>query len=211
MKLNEYISTVAHVLTRHKTDAEVGDALAEGHGMGVGGVNGNFDRVMGEVREALNDNKKLLGVFESGDRSAKNAEQIKEREINPDDLKRHLLAVRYGLRGYGKKKPHNGDVISQYDSPESIIERILNDLTLALGVEGLGRVFGPEEREEYNVQFGRAKKCDGDSSPTSGSENAKHVDFWSKFRNEMPPAGTPAHERFVVEVMAQLRREGKIK
>ena len=210
MKLSEYISTVAHVLTRHKTDAEIGDALAEGHGMGAGGVNGHFDLVMGQVRDALSDNKKLLGVFDGGAEEAERVKSTKEKEINPEDLRRHILAVRHSLRRFGKKKPDNSDLIRQYDSPESIMERILNDLSVTLGVTDIGRVFGPEESEEYKSQFGREKKSDEDSFPIE-LDAAGNEDVWSKFRNRMPPAGTPAYDRFVRAVMDQLRREGKIK
>jgi hypothetical protein len=204
MRFEEYLSQVAKVINMHKTEAELTDAMAEGDGEKPGTVIRIFESVKEEIKHALASNKNLLGVFEENGEASLSPEEIKKREIQPHNLKRHMLAVRQNLRHH-KKTSHDPDnILKKLPDPDIIIAKILEDITSALGVKDIGRAFGEDEQKAYAAEFGERKKKTDEAPKTT-----KELDI-----RKAPPGiepGTPEFEKYLKEVMAKLRKEGTIR
>jgi hypothetical protein len=153
MRLEEYFATVARVFNRHMADGEVGDALAEGSGLPRDSINTRVNVVIAMIRQSLADNKALLGVFGKNGRPAGKPEEIKDREIAPVDLCRHIMAVRRSFSSYIKNNDIASDPIKKYDSTASIITRVLEHLTIALGVKDPGDIFSGDEDDSPETRL----------------------------------------------------------
>lgn len=156
MKLKEYFAAVAHVLHEHRTEGEIFDAIAEGkteEGQ-PGIVLKEFDRAIAEVRDALLQNKKLLGVFDDDAEKPEPNEKKREREIDEKAMRRHLLKVRRDLSRFAPETsgdPEKVDKISQF---EWIVVRIMTDICKQLGnFPEIGGIFSKTEAMAYRREF----------------------------------------------------------
>lgn len=167
MRLKEYLAKVSHVVHYFRTQGEVMESISRGKGETPGNCKLRYERAIEEVRDSLFRNKKLLGVFDQPIQTDEDRERVKEREIHPKDLQRHVVKSRYELRHL---KPKNaidlaaGDdnaVIEGYklkaESVEEIVVQILTELTQALEINAgeIGNVFGTTEKELHYALFER--------------------------------------------------------
>ena len=158
MRLEEYIDRVGRVITRHITDTEGCDAAAEGRGDKRVSMKAEFDRAFSEVKAAIANNKALLGVFDGNGGQAGTPEVMKKREIDPVNLRRHILKVRHDLSRHGQNIDASANSVMQGETVETIIVRVLDNLTAALGIHDLGGVFSATESVIYEKEFGHEER-----------------------------------------------------
>ncbi len=156
MKLKEYFAAVAHVLHEHRTEGEIFDAIAEGKTEKgePGMVLGEFDRAIAEVRDALLQNKKLLGVFDDDAEKPEPNEKKREREIDEKAMRRHLLKVRRDLSRFAPEPVGDTDKTDKIAQFEWIVVRIMTDICKHLGsFPELGGIFSKTEAMAYRREF----------------------------------------------------------
>lgn len=156
MKLKEYFAAVARVIHEHRTDGEIFDAVTEGqNGDGAKGtVLKEFDRAIAEVRGALLNNKKLLGLFDDDAENPEPKEKKLEREIEEKAMRRHLLKVRRDLSKFAPKASDDSEKIDKITKFEWIVTRIVTDICKELGkFPELGGIFSKTEAMVYRREF----------------------------------------------------------
>jgi hypothetical protein len=174
MKLKEYFAAVAHVLHERRTEGEIFDAITEGKTEAgqPGLILKEFDRAIGEVRAALLNNKKLLGVFDDAE-NPEPKEKKREREIDEQAMRRHLLKVRRDLSRFAPETSGDPEKIDKITKFEWIVVRIMTEICGQLGgFPELGGIFSKTEALAYRREFEKTEpkpEPKAQSTPTAAS------------------------------------------
>lgn len=150
------------------------------------------------LHKTIGNNKHLLGVFpENGNREKSSKEDIKEAEIHPDALRRHILSVRAEIRQCLEEKSR---------TRREIAKQVLQDLTSRLDITDMGEVFGRKEQQEWGQAFNKNTGFGDEDSNTGERYQPEKDPILEKLKSASPEDLGKAHQI----LMERLRKGGKI-
>ncbi len=161
MKLGDFNQALIRAVKQYVDEGDICDLILEGKNKPPkipGEILKITNDVRAEIYASFKANKGLLGIYKEPNSeiqpplSPEEQEEIKKREIRPENIKRFLLKVRHDLRKHKPKYPES----ENSETFGWIMVRMLTDATKAVsGSRDLGPVFGETELEMYREEFER--------------------------------------------------------
>ncbi|MBN2306395.1 hypothetical protein JXD20_00215 [Candidatus Peregrinibacteria bacterium] len=135
MKLSEYMEALQSVCTQLKTEAAVEVACFDE----TADIWAEYQAVITTFQDMIKKNRDSLGLGQLGPMSQEEQTAMKEKEIDPENLKLHVAMVRYDLMQTltGKKNARK----------RSIASEILNELTIKTDTVSLKQIGSAIERQ----------------------------------------------------------------